>query len=600
MSYLVLARKWRPKTFDDLVGQEPIARMLKNALAQGKISHAYIFSGPRGVGKTTTARILAKALNCKQGPTASPCGICESCTAVTEGSSVDVFEIDGASNNSVDDVRDLRERVKYAPSGGKYKVYIIDEVHMLSGSAFNALLKTLEEPPPHVIFVLATTEMKKIPATVLSRCQHMPFRRIATSVIKARLQHIADTEKINISSHALGLVAKAADGSMRDSLTILDQVSSFSDEINEEQVQNLLGLTDFGLLAKASMAIITGSRIDLIEIIDSLSEQGFDLRAFAKELAQFFRDLLVASVVKQPHDVLELNNEELAAVKELVAASSEDQLTLMLTEIVKAEADVRNSSLPRIALEMALIRVSFLSSLKPVREIIRDLDNLSRGLPVQTPIAEPIRERPATKGVLPAAAQKDRDTVEKEKSTEQPAAPVQKPVPVTAIETPAETDEEDNESAPLPEVEDEGAYEEPPADISEAVLSEKEGDITVIWQKVLNSIDAPLASKLENSEIELTGDQLQVTLQSSQALFLDMIRKSLAEIEKILSEHAGRKLSIILAALQKKKSVPKKDLKKKASDEPVVKEALELFDGRIIDVIPVESQTIIKNGGADV
>ena len=599
MSYLVLARKWRPKTFDDLVGQEPIARMLKNALAQGKISHAYIFSGPRGVGKTTTARILAKALNCKQGPTASPCGICESCIAVAEGSSVDVIEIDGASNNSVEDVRDLREKVKYAPSGGKYKIYIIDEVHMLSGSAFNALLKTLEEPPSHVIFVLATTEMKKIPATVLSRCQHMPFRRIATSVIKSRLQHIADVEKIGISAHALGLVAKAADGSMRDSLTILDQVSSFSDEINEEQVQNLLGLTDFGMLSRTSMAIITGNRVDLIETIDSLSEQGFDLRAFARELAQFFRDLLVASVVKQPDEVLDLSKEELAVVKELVAASTEDQLTLMLTEVMKAEADVRNSSLPRIALEMALIRASFLSSLKPVREIIQNLDSLSRGLPVSATISAPapIRERPEAVSTISDAAPKDRDAVQGEKK-EPPA--VQDGEPQTETGTAAPDANIESMHPPDVEDEEEGSFEEPQTVMPATVVPEKERDITIIWQKVLDAIDAPLASKLENSVIELTGDQLAVSLQSSQALFLDMVRKSLGDIEKILAEQAGRKLSITLSALAKKKAVAKKDLKKKASDEPAVKEALELFDGRIIDVIPVESQIMNKNGGIDV
>src|SRR3990172_11542838 len=203
MSYLVLARKWRPQSFNELIGQEPIIRILKNSVDQGKVAHAYLFSGPRGVGKTSTARILAKALNCKDGPTSVPCGACASCISITDGSSVDVMEIDGASNTSVDDVRDLRERIKYAPSGGKYKVYIIDEVHMLSSSAFNALLKTLEEPPSHVIFVLATTEMKKIPATVLSRCQHMPFRRISSSEIRARLKHISDAEGIRISSPAL-------------------------------------------------------------------------------------------------------------------------------------------------------------------------------------------------------------------------------------------------------------------------------------------------------------------------------------------------------------------------------------------------------------
>ncbi len=402
MSYLVLARKWRPTVFEDLAGQEAITRILTNAVSQGKISHAYIFSGPRGVGKTSAARILAKALNCKEGPTASPCGRCDSCRGITEGSSVDVIEIDGASNNSVDDIRDLRERVKYAPAGGKYKVYIIDEVHMLSTSAFNALLKTLEEPPPHVIFVLATTEMKKIPATVLSRCQHMPFRRIAAAVIKARLSHIADAEGINISSHALGLVAKAADGSMRDSLTILDQISSFTDEISEEHVQNLLGLTDFGVLARASRALITGNRVDLLEIIDNLAEQGADLRTFSRELAQFFRDILIASVVKQPSAVLDLSDEELSAVKELVAASSEDQLALMLAEVMKAETDVRNSSLPRMALEMALIRTSFLSSLKPVKEIIENLDRC-REPTIPTSRQEPDTLLPTADAVPPLA-----------------------------------------------------------------------------------------------------------------------------------------------------------------------------------------------------
>ena len=291
-------------------------RILKNAISQGKIAHAYIFSGPRGVGKTSSARILAKALNCKEGPTPAPCGVCETCTAITDGSSVDVIEIDGASNNSVDDIRDLRERVKYAPSGGRYKVYIIDEVHMLSSSAFNALLKTLEEPPPHVIFVLATTEMKKIPATVLSRCQHMPFRRISSSVIKARLKEISDAEGIRISPPAIGLVAKAAEGSMRDSLTILDQISSFSTEITEEDVKNLLGITDFGLLADMSKALISGDRVRILEMVDLMSEQGADIRTFSKELVQFFRDLLVASVMRSPAEVLDLSPEETAVVGE--------------------------------------------------------------------------------------------------------------------------------------------------------------------------------------------------------------------------------------------------------------------------------------------
>ena len=587
MSYLVLARKWRPTVFEDLAGQEAITRILTNAVSQGKISHAYIFSGPRGVGKTSAARILAKALNCKEGPTAAPCGRCDSCRGITEGSSVDVIEIDGASNNSVDDIRDLRERVKYAPSGGKYKVYIIDEVHMLSTSAFNALLKTLEEPPPHVIFVLATTEMKKIPPTVLSRCQHMPFRRIAANVIKARLRHIADAEGINISSHALGLVAKAADGSMRDSLTILDQISSFTDEISEEHVQNLLGLTDFAMLAKAARALITGNRVDLLAIIDTLAEQGADLRTFARELAQFFRDILIASVVKQPSAVLDLNDEELAAVKELVAASSEDQLALMLAEVMKAEADVRNSSLPRMALEMALIRASFLSSLKSVKEIIENLDRLPRNATIPTSRQEPDTLLPTADAVPPLAAPAGKDMVPKK-------SPHSSPHPETVTDVPlaeevAASPAPDRADSPDPE--DEGAEE-----IPETGHTSTAEDISTVWQKVIETIDVPLASKLEHAHIELQGNELRLILNGGHTVFRDTISENLNAIEQKITEHAGRKIGVTIT-VQQKKTVKKKDLKEKALEEPLVKEALELFEGRIVDVIPIENAETKENGG---
>jgi len=594
MSYLVLARKWRPKTFDDLSGQEPITRILTNAVTQGKISHAYIFSGPRGVGKTSTARILAKALNCKEGPTANPCGVCDSCIGITEGSSVDVIEIDGASNNSVDDIRDLRERVKYAPSGGKYKVYIIDEVHMLSGSAFNALLKTLEEPPSHVIFVLATTEMKKIPATVLSRCQHMPFRRISSGVIKARLTHIADTEGIDISSHALGLIARAADGSMRDSLTILDQVSSFTDKISEEQVQNLLGMTDFNMLSKASMALITGNRVDLLEIIDSLADQGADLRAFAKELAQFFRDLLIASVMKQPADVLDLNDEELAAVKNLVAASSEDQITLLLSEVMKAEADVRNSSLPRMALEMSLIRASFLSSLKPVKEIIENLDRWSGNKPVQTSLQEPNGQRKSRPSVSEPAFENVREALTKA------VAPLEETASPTQPEMPADIQDEEAVDVHAVPGEDTSDLDEETAEESPGAISfPGNQDIASVWKKVLETIDAPLASKLENAAIELRGSDLQIILNGGHAVFQDTISRHLKAIEQRLAEHAGRKIGISLA-VQQKKTIKKKDLKETVLKEPVIQEALELFEGRIVDVIPLEESGMKENGGDNV
>ncbi|MDH4231160.1 MAG: DNA polymerase III subunit gamma/tau [Nitrospirota bacterium] len=583
MSYLVLARKWRPQGFDDLIGQEPIMNILKNAISQSRISHAYIFSGPRGVGKTTTARILAKALNCKTGPAPSPCGACESCVGITDGSSVDVTEIDGASNNSVDDIRDLRERVKYAPSGGKYKVYIIDEVHMLSTSAFNALLKTLEEPPSHVIFVLATTEMKKIPATVLSRCQHMPFRRISASMIKTRLVQISDAEGIRISSPALSLVAKAADGSVRDSLTILDQLSSFSSEITEENVQSLLGMADFGILSGVSRALIEGNRVALIDAVNLLSEKGTDFRSFTKELVQFFRDLLVASVVQKPEDALDLSSDEIAVVKDIISASSEDQLTLMLSELMKAEADVRNSSSPRLALEMALIKASFLSSMKPLKEVIENIDYFSRqvrgsadeGISVNTP---PVKTAPVAQKESPETERTATAEPEMSYASDEPVNEIMLEKPKGPLSENSSYEEESIESADEP---------------SGAPAASAGADIASAWAKTLEKIDAPLASKISQATVELKESELLLTLNGGNAVFEDAIKKNLKSLEGIVSGEYGNKLRIKLATSQKK-SPRRKDLKEKVLNEPLVKEALELFEGRIVDVAQFDNT---KNGG---
>jgi DNA polymerase-3 subunit gamma/tau len=445
MSYLVLARKWRPKRFVELLGQEPIVRIFKNAISQGKIAHAYLFSGPRGIGKTSTARILSKAMNCKEGPTPSPCGICQSCTGITEGSSVDVIEIDGASNNSVDDIRDLRERVKYAPSSSKYKVYIIDEVHMLSGSAFNALLKTLEEPPSHIIFVLATTALKKIPATILSRCQHMPFRRISSKEIRSRLREISESEGIIITPSALNLIARAADGSMRDSLTILDQLSSFSSEITDENVKSLLGIADISI----------------------------------------FRDLLVASVMVNPEDVLDLSSEEMSVARDIISASTEDQLTLMLSEIMKAETDVRNSSSPRLALEMSLIRASFLSTMKPIKEVIENIKNIKK---YQKHFA----------GQIPDIA------VEKKQAEEQTVN-----IPPEAKRS--ETQHADGRKPEKPvngTIHDKSFDEQSPNEHS----TNAENSVSSLWEKTLERVDTPLASKISKADVELKGNDLFLTL----------------------------------------------------------------------------------------
>ncbi len=386
MSYLVLARKWRPRNLDELVGQETISRILKNAIQQDRVAHAYLFSGPRGVGKTSTARILAKSLNCASGPTVEPCEICPSCRAIVEGHSVDVLEIDGASNNSVDDVRALREGVKYAPSSGRYKIYIIDEVHMLSQSAFNALLKTLEEPPPHVIFILATTTPHKVPVTVLSRCQHLPFRRISPESMRAQLKRVVEAEGIEITEDALDMIIKASDGGMRDALTLLDQIHSFTDRITEEEIRSILGLSDVDLVLELSDALIRSDRKKIFETIQSLYNRGTDFKTFMQDLLIFFRALLVSKVTGRIQS--SLSEKEQTFIRKVLPSVTEEEIALLLSELIRTDTDLRNSFSPRVALEMGLIRATLLDTLKPVGEIIERLKELplpELHAPVQAP-----------------------------------------------------------------------------------------------------------------------------------------------------------------------------------------------------------------------
>ncbi|MEK7712857.1 MAG: DNA polymerase III subunit gamma/tau, partial [Nitrospirota bacterium] len=543
---LVLARKWRPQGFDDLVGQEPIIRILQNSIAQKKIAHAYIFSGPRGVGKTSTARILAKALNCENGPTPLPCGACASCTAVKDGTSIDVLEIDGASNNSVDDIRDLREGVKYTPLGGRYKIYIIDEAHMLSTSAFNALLKTLEEPPPHAIFVLATTAPRKIPATIFSRCQHLPFRRISAQKIKERVRHIASSEDIKISDSAIEMVARAADGSMRDSLTILDQVTAFSSEIDADGVKDLLGIADIGVLSEISMAVIDGDREKIISVISELVDKGTDLKSFAKDLVEFFRNLLIAKFVKKPEEILELSEDEIKIVSRILPKISPDLLTLMLSEMAKAELDVRSSFSPRLSLEMSLIRISFLSTLKPVQEAIDNIDALMKGMP------------------LPSARKAEQSEISKQDKTQ---------------------DEKDAGQAGMTkEVSFPRAARENPSSQKDA-QSPTPLDGSSLLTAIREKIDDPrITSKLSQAMPLLKENVLTLAFNSNEAeLFAEPIRKNSHLIEQIASDILKSPVKLKIDILTKK-IIRKKDLKDKVLTDPAVKEVIELFDGRIIDV----------------
>jgi DNA polymerase-3 subunit gamma/tau len=361
MDYQVSARKYRPGTFDDVIGQPHVVQTLVNAMTTKRIAQAYLFSGTRGVGKTTVARILAKALNCEQGPTGMPCGICVNCMEIAQGHSVDVIEIDGASNTSVDDVREIRENVKFTPFKGAYRVYIIDEVHMLSNSAFNALLKTLEEPPPHVVFIFATTEIHKIPATILSRCQHYNFRRIAKTEIIARLRHVAEQDGIKLEERSLAALARASEGSMRDGLSLLDQAVAFGGKsIDHAELETLLGAVPQELLRSLIQAIISQDSAAALRTLSQLIEGGHDLRAYCADVVEYLRNLLVVSVTASQEwpALIGASADDLAQLAADKGSLTPEHIQQLFALFTQAEDALRFSAHPRFVLETAAVKAT--------------------------------------------------------------------------------------------------------------------------------------------------------------------------------------------------------------------------------------------------
>ena len=355
MAYIALYRKWRPHTFRDLVGQDHISRTLSQAITSGRIGHAYLFSGPRGTGKTSTAKILAMALNCKKGPTPDPCGQCESCQRIMDGSAMDVFEIDAASNRGIDEIRGLRETVKFAPAEGRYKVYIIDEVHMLTAEAFNALLKTLEEPPAHVVFILATTEAHKVPPTIQSRCQRFDFRRITVGEIQGRLRYICDEMKTEADDKALELIALQADGGLRDALSILDQCISLSDgRVTEAQVQEMLGLVGHSWIYRMTEALAAGKAQDVLNLVAELLRDGKDLRQIVAELELHLRSLMIYQAAGTVEG-LDLYAEPEDVLKKQAAFWPGETIMQMLARLHETTQELRWSPQPRITVEIALL-----------------------------------------------------------------------------------------------------------------------------------------------------------------------------------------------------------------------------------------------------
>lgn len=406
MAYQVLARKWRPQTFEDVLGQQAVTRTLKNALKSKRIAQAFVFSGPRGCGKTTTARILARALSCVKGPTPEPCGVCDSCIEIAEGRDIDVLEIDAATHTGVDNVREVViEGLAIAPVRNRYKIFIIDEVHMLSGSSFNALLKSIEEPPPHVVFMMATTEQHKIPDTVLSRSQVYEFKTISPRVVADRLRTIAVEEKIEIPDEGLMLLARSGEGSMRDSLSAFDQVRAFAgDSIVTEDVVTVLGLVGRDLVFDMLEAVVTEDAPAAFALVERAIERGYDLRLLCRELARATRDLLILSVdPKRASDPDVAADAERERVSAMAGQWSREDLLRAFDALTKAENEIRTSDQPRFNLEMALLRLMHLRKLIPLAELLAGGARMP-SVPAASSAPRPSFTKPAPSLPRPVAA----------------------------------------------------------------------------------------------------------------------------------------------------------------------------------------------------
>ncbi len=588
MSYQVLALKWRPKVFNEVVGQDIVTRTLRNAIEQDRAAHAFLFSGVRGVGKTTTARILAKALNCATGPTANPCGECPACLEIASSTSLDVLEIDGASNNGVEQVREIIEASRYAPSRDRFKIYIIDEVHMLTTPAFNALLKTLEEPPPRVKFIFATTEYHKIPDTILSRCQQFEFRTVPSAIISDQLRKIAQHEGIEIGDAAVAQIARAAEGSLRDALSALDQVlAAVGTKIEEKDVAELLGLIDHQVLADTARAIMDRQTGAILSIVDELVRGGRDLRSFARGLIQYFRDLLVVRAAPDSPELVELagDPQELA---ELSSRLSEDDLIRSIDLLTQVEGALRWAPEPRFHLEVALLKLAQL------RELVSFEDLLARFEALATGGTPPPGTGGAPKRAAPSPIPKKASARASSRPTSTTGTTVPKPQS-KSLASPSTVPEAATPEAPKADIPPTPA----PTSPAGPPTPPKDAPHELV-DRVMESIrsaNPKLAALLSHHNgVSLDDECLHIGFEGDQKFFKEQLEsEELRQVlEKTASACAGRPLRVEVALLDRKKESPpeppppsEEALREKVLKEPLVRSFLETFQGEVEEIKPL-------------
>jgi len=558
MSYQVLARKWRPQRFDDVVGQQAVTRTLRNAISSGRIAQAFVFAGSRGCGKTTTARILARALNCEKGPTPDPCGTCDACVEIAQGRDLDVIEIDAASHTGIDNIREVViAGLSIAPARDRYKVFIIDEVHQLSTPSFNALLKSIEEPPPHVVFMMATTELHKIPDTILSRSQVFEFKSIPAKAIVAQMRRIADAEKLEVPDAALALVARAAEGSMRDAQSALDQVMAFAGTtITTEDVSTVLGLVGRDLLFDLIEAVADEDGPRAFALADRAVESGHDLKLVIRDLARVVRDIMILSVDPARAGDGELAEGELERLKQLSGRFSREDLLRAFDVLAKAEQDLRVAAHPRYHFEMALLRWMHVRKLVPLADVLEQFGSGSGGGRIPAPVAP----RPAS-----------------------PARPAAATAAVKAAPRSAAPAERDAPAAAAPGLSG-GA-----GSLKDALLAEIRAAKSFFYNTVV----------AQAQSIDVSGDRVVFTFLPTHRTLREQFEQTRPWIEAAAERIAGRKVSVVsqqadagAGPAPAPTSTPppghspngKKDLKAEAMASPAVQAVLEVFPAEIKDV----------------
>ena len=585
MSYQVLARKYRPQKFSEVIGQEHVTRTLKNAIEQGRIAHGYIFSGHRGIGKTTVARILAMALNCRSSdkPVSEPCGVCDSCTEIRAGNSVDVIEIDAATNRGIDEIRELREAARYRPARDRFKIYILDEAHQITDAAFNALLKTLEEPPGHIVFMLATTQPEDIPQTIRSRCQHFSFRAVKFDQIVAQLKDLCSRENIAADEEALAMLAEAGDGSMRDALSILDQaIASSEGRLTAEAVRQLIGIAPSGVLEEIMGAVARSSSEDILRIVDRLLTEGQNPVHFARQLVRFLRNAIVAKVAGADSPLLQISADERARVGRAAESFSEEDLARFLQIMLRTHAELGYRQELRFHLELGLLKLAHAQRLLPLEQLLSGAEPAHQAQAGSRPSApaEAKRPVPPRSFVSPFAADAARKGVPRSEASGEEVAmmpPRQAPAAITPTSVIM--------GAAAPAVAPQPNFEaKPPV------------DSTVVRDAILKTLSSAeqtvLTSMLESGEWQLVGNEIIVKVASSAALIdmsvsTDAKRLIIAAASGILGRPA--RLQILpggnAQSVQAKASAPNGSGRGRAEQEPVVQRMREKFGAEIRTII---------------